>query len=320
MEFLVTGGGGFIGSNIVHELLAQGRRVRVLDDFSTGRRSNLADVMADVEVIEGDLRNVAVVAKAMRKVRYVLHVGARSSVIRSVQDPIATNSINIDGTLNVLMQARDAGVERVVFSSSSSVYGNTPVLPKVEHMSPTPLSPYAISKLAGEHYCRVFNNLYGVETVSLRYFNVFGPRQDPASHYSAVIPRFIAALAADHRPTIYGDGNQTRDFTFVDDVVRANLAACTAPRASTGQVYNAARGNRISVNALAKRLCEIIGKSIEPKHLEARAGDVADSQADASLAAERLNWKAEVLFEEGLRRTVEWFLHHEMEAEVVASR
>ncbi|MFH0909421.1 MAG: SDR family oxidoreductase [bacterium] len=306
-EFLVTGGGGFIGSNMVHTLVAAGRGVRVLDNFSTGRRENLAAVASRIDLVEGDLCRDDVVKKAVQGVRYILHFAALPSVVRSVADPRSTNHVNVTGTLNLLLAARDAGVERVVFSSSSSVYGNTPSLPKREDMFPEPLSPYALSKLAGEHYCRMFRSLYGLRTFSLRYFNVFGPRQNPKSDYAAVIPLFVDALMHDRPPVIYGDGEQTRDFTFVVDVVAANLCCCEASDSTAGGVYNVAWGRRTSVNELARMIAAVLGKKIEPVHAPARAGDVRDSQADAARAREMLGWKPSVTFEDGLRRTVEWF-------------
>jgi UDP-glucose 4-epimerase len=305
---LVTGGAGFIGTNAVRCLLAQGERVRILDNFATGRRENVQDIAASIDLVEGDLRSDADVKRAVAGVRYILHFGALPSVSRSVQDPASTNDVNISGTLRLLLAARDAGVERVVFSSSSSVYGNTPVLPKQEDMTPTPLSPYALSKLAGEHYGRLFHSLYGLRTFSLRYFNVFGPRQNPKSQYAAVIPLFVEALRAGRAPVIYGDGEQTRDFTFVDDVIAANLACCQAPDSAAGGVFNVAWGHRVSVNELALRIGRLLGHTIEPIHEPARAGDVRDSQADATRAREQLGWVPKVTFEDGLQRTINWFL------------
>ena len=306
-EFLVTGGGGFIGSNLVHTLVASGRSVRVLDNFSTGLRTNLSSISSKIDLVDGDLCRDEVLKKAVQGVRYILHFAAIPSVIRSVEDPLPTNNVNVTGTLNLLVAARDAGVERVVFSSSSSVYGNTATLPKREGMLPEPLSPYALSKLAGEHYCRMFRDLYGLRTFSLRYFNVFGPRQNPKSDYAAVIPLFVDALMHDRAPVIFGDGEQTRDFTYVDDVVAANLCCCTAPDSAAGGVYNVAWGRRTSVNELARTIAAVLGKKIEPVHKPARAGDVRDSQADSTRARELLGWKPSVTFEEGLKRTVEWF-------------
>ncbi len=306
-RYLVTGGAGFIGCNLVRRLLAEGAQVRVLDNFATGRRENLEELAGRIEVVEGDLRSAEDVGRAVRDVRNILHLGALPSVARSVKDPMATHEVNVTGTLNLLLAARDAGVERVVFSSSSSVYGNTPVLPKREDMTPMPLSPYALSKLSGEHMMRLFHSLYGLKTFSLRYFNVFGPRQNPRSQYAAVIPLFVEALQAGQPPVIHGDGGQTRDFTFVDDVVAANLACCRAPESACGGSYNVAWGNRVSVLELATQIGRLLGVSMAPVHEPARAGDVRDSQADATRARDLLGWEPRVPFEEGLRRTVAWF-------------
>lgn len=311
VEYLVTGGAGFIGSHIVRRLVSEGHGVRVFDNFSTGRASNL-DGVSGLDVREADLRDAAAVREAVAGIRHIFHLGALPSVARSVQDPLATHEVNVTGTLNLLLASRDAGVERVVFSSSSSVYGDTPTLPKREDMLPRPLSPYALSKLAGEHYMRIFHGLYGLKTFSLRYFNVFGPRQNPKSQYAAVIPLFIEALARGEPPTIHGDGGQTRDFTFVDDVVSANLACCRAPDSAAGGVYNVAWGNRLSVLDLAGRIARLMGRDVEPRHVAARAGDVRDSQADSSLARRHLGWTPIVEFDEGLRRTVEWFTQHDV--------
>ncbi len=306
-EYLVTGGAGFIGCHVVRKLLENGTSVRVLDNFSTGRRENLKEVLPDLDLLEGDLRNVDDLAAAVKGVRYIIHIGALPSVVRSVENPVATHDVNVSGTLNLLVQARDAGVERVVLSSSSSVYGDTAVLPKQEDMKPQPLSPYAISKLCGEHYLRVFYELYGLKTFSLRYFNVFGPRQDPASQYAAVIPLFIGAYKRGEPPVIYGDGEQTRDFTYIDNVVDGNLRCCTAPDEAAGRVYNIACGDRTSVNELARVVGRLMGSDLEPKHEAPRPGDVRDSQADNTYARELLGWKTLVGFEEGLKKTVEWF-------------
>ena len=309
-EFLVTGGAGFIGSNLVKILVQQGRRVRIYDNFSTGLPENLASVYRHIDIHEGDVRDPLFLAPALQGVRYVLHFAAIPSVVRSVEDPMATNNANITGTLNLLQLAREAGVERVVFSSSSSVYGNSEVLPKHEGMKPEPLSPYALSKLAGEHYCRMFYELYGLKTFALRYFNVFGPQQNPKSDYAAVIPLFIDALRHDRAPTVHGDGGQTRDFTYVEDVAAANIAACTAPEEAAGGVYNVARGDRISIRDLALKIGAALGKNIEPVHGPERPGDVRDSQADATAARTQLKWAPTVDLDEGLRRTVEWFNQH----------
>lgn len=305
--YLVTGGAGFIGSHLVERLVRMGRAVRVLDNFLTGKRENLTEWQDQIELIEGDLRDPQTVRRAVEGAGCVFHVGALPSVPRSVADPVLSHEINVTGTLNVLMAARDAGGVRVVFSSSSSVYGDTPTLPKHETMTPQPRSPYAVHKLTGEHYCRVFTELFGVPTVALRYFNVFGPRQDPQSQYAAVIPRFITGMLADQRPVIYGDGRQTRDFSFVDNVVEANLAASTAPPAAFGRVVNIACGGRISLLDLVATINRILGKQIQPIFEPPRAGDVRDSQADISAAWTLLGWKPSVDFAEGIRRTIQWY-------------
>ena len=309
-EYLVTGGAGFIGSNIVDTLVRRGAAVRVLDNFSTGRHANLEAVLPSIELVEGDLRDAEAVRAAVQDVRYVIHLAALPSVIRSVEDPETSNNINVNGTLRLLLAARDARVDRLVLASSSSIYGDTPELPKRENMLPQPLSPYALSKLAGEHYCRMFHSLYGLKTYALRYFNVFGPRQDPRSYYAAVIPLFIEALQQGRAPVIYGDGEQTRDFTFVSDIVAANLRCCEAPEEAAGGAYNVAWGNRISIRNLAERLAHIMQSEVTPVHEPARPGDVRDSQADARLARERLGWEPKVTFEDGLEQTVRWFLEH----------
>jgi UDP-N-acetylglucosamine/UDP-N-acetyl-alpha-D-glucosaminouronate 4-epimerase len=303
---LVTGGAGFIGSNLVEELLARGHAVRILDNFSTGHRHNLADVERDVELIEGDLRSYERVHRAVRGCDLVFHQGALPSVPRSVQDPITTSEINVGGTLNVLLNARDEGVARVVFASSSSIYGDAPGLPRTEGTPPRPLAPYAVSKLAAEQYCRVFTTVYGLETVSLRYFNVYGRNQDPASEYSAVIPRFIAAMRDGRAPTIFGSGEQSRDFTHVDDVVAANLRAMEAPEAR-GEVLNIACGNPHSLNELVEILNRVLGAEIEPVHAAPRKGDVDRSWADIARARQVLGYNPTVDFEKGLRRTLESF-------------
>ena len=307
-DYLVTGGAGFIGSNLVHTLHARGDSVRVLDNLTTGLPQNLADIRSDIDLVEGDFRDRATVDAAMKGVKRVIHIGALPSVSRSVEDPGESNAVNITGTLNLLESARDAGVERFVFSSSSSVYGNTPTLPKEESMTPSPLSPYALQKLAGEHYCRIFHELYGLNTYALRYFNVFGPRQNPASQYAAVLPLFISAGLRGEAPVIHGDGGQTRDFTYVEDVVRANLCCCEASEDAAGGAYNVAWGNRLSVLDLATLILKQLGRSdIEPVHVESRAGDVRDSQADNTRARTLLGWDPQVTFEEGLARTIEWY-------------
>ena len=305
MRALVTGGAGFIGSNLVRGLLERGDRVRVLDNFSTGNRGNLAGL--DVEVVEGDLRSYERVHAAVRGVEVVFHQGALPSVPRSVQDPLTTSAVNIEGTLNVLLAARDEGVRRVVFASSSSVYGNSGILPRVESSPPDPESPYAVAKLAAERYCVTFSRVYGLETVVLRYFNVFGPRQDPTSQYAAVVPRFINAIAAGERVPVEGDGEQSRDFTFVENVVEANLLAADAPEAS-GAVLNVATGEQTTVNELAETIGDLLGRSVQKEELPARAGDVRRSWADVSEARRLLGFEPRVTLREGLQRAIDWFV------------
>ncbi|HEX6852048.1 MAG TPA: NAD-dependent epimerase/dehydratase family protein, partial [Candidatus Polarisedimenticolaceae bacterium] len=284
--YLVTGGGGFIGSNLVEALLARGQRVRVLDDFSTGRRENLAEAAAwaargggAFELLEGDIRDADACRRAVDGADYVLHLAAMPSVQRSVVDPVSSNAVNVAGTLNVLVAARDAKVKRVVFASSSSLYGESETLPKLESMPSAPISPYGLQKLAGETYCGLFWRLYGLPTVALRYFNVFGPRQDPGSEYSAVIPKFIRAIKAGRVPTIFGDGEQTRDFSFIDNVVAANLAACEAGETAFGLAFNIACGERISLNDLVRELGGFAGRPVTPAYAPARAGDIRHSLA-----------------------------------------
>jgi nucleoside-diphosphate-sugar epimerase len=306
-EFLITGGAGFIGSNLVERLGRDGKSVRVFDNFSTGRRENLCQVETKMEVIEGDLRNLAEVRAAVAGVRYVLHLAALPSVQRSVEDPLMTHDVNVNGTLNLLVAAREAHCQRVVFSSSSAVYGDTPTLPKREDMAPWPVSPYGAHKITGEHYCRLFWQLYGLETVSLRYFNVFGPRQDPQSEYAAVIPKFITSVLAGRSPTIFGDGTQTRDFSYVDNVVEANLAACTASKDALGESFNIACGERISLLQLVDTINKIAGKEIRPQFAPARPGDILHSQADVAKARQLLQWKPQVSFREGIEKTIAWY-------------
>ena len=306
-EVLVTGGAGFIGSNLVRRLAGQGARVRVFDDLSTGRLENIAGLEKSVEFVRGDLRDAAAVRGAARGARHVFHVGALASVQASVDDPATTHEINLTGTLNVLLAARAAGAERVVFSSSASIYGDGPEMPKREDLPPAPLSGYALSKLAGEHYGRIFHGLYGLQFFALRYFNVFGPRQDPASHYAAVIPLFMRAYAAGRQPTIYGDGGQTRDFTFVEDVVSANLCCLSAPASAAGGIYNVAYGGRVSVNDLARQIAALAGQPFAPAYAPPRPGDVRESQADSSLARRILGWQPRHDFAAGLRATYDWF-------------
>ncbi len=308
MKYLVTGGAGFIGSNIVEELLKRGESVRVLDNFSTGRRENLLELGTNIDLIEGDIRSLSTVYRATDGVDFVLHQAALPSVPRSVSDPVTTNEVNITGTLNVLIAARDREVKRVIFASSSSVYGNDPRQPKHEEMRPKPMSPYAISKLAGEVYCSVFTQLYGLETVILRYFNIFGPKQDPDSQYSAVIPKFIGMMRKNKRPTIFGDGKQSRDFTFVMNVVQANLNACESQQLPEERIFNCACGNRVTVEDLVIQLNRNLGKELNPMFIDPRPGDVKNSFADVSRAVNFLRYAPKVQFEEGLEKTVKWFL------------
>ena len=307
MRYLVTGGAGFIGSNLVEELLRRGEPVRVLDNFATGRRENIAPFSDRIEMVEGDLRSYHQVLEAVRGVDVILHQGALPSVPRSVRDPLTSDAVNVHGTLNVLHAAREAGVKRVVYASSSSVYGNAPELPKHEGMIPNPRSPYAVSKLAAEYYCRVFADLYGLETVALRYFNVFGPRQDPSSQYSAVIPKFITAMMHGRRPVIYGDGLQSRDFTFVQNVVEANLAAATVPLPERGVFMNCACHGRTSLNELVQGLNEILCTKLEPDYAPERAGDVKHSFAAIDRMKAVLGYEPSVSFSDGLRRTCAFY-------------
>jgi nucleoside-diphosphate-sugar epimerase len=312
-RYTVTGGAGFIGSHLAEELLRRGHAVRIVDNFSTGKRENIdaaargaGQSIAAIDVVEGDLADLDAAHRAAAGADYVLHQAAIPSVPRSVKDPIASNRANIDGTLNLLVAARDAGVKRLVFAGSSSEYGDTPTLPKHEEMPTSPLSPYALQKVVGEEYLRMFTRLYGLETVSIRYFNVFGPRQDPGSPYSGVISLFIKWLLAGERPTIYGDGEQTRDFTYVANVVDGVLLACEAAGAS-GEAINVATEGRVSLNELLRALQRIVGTSLEPIFAEPRVGDVRDSQASIAKARRILGYEPTVPFEEGLRRTVAWF-------------
>ncbi len=307
MTYLVTGGAGFIGSNIVEELLRRGEKVRVLDNFTTGKRENLAPFLDRIELVEGDLRSYHQVREAVGGVDVVLHQAALPSVPRSVRDPITSDDVNVHGTLTLLHAARDAGVKRLTYASSSSVYGNTPELPKHEGMTPNPRSPYAVSKLVAEQYCRVFADLYGMETVSLRYFNVFGPRQDPTSQYSAVIPKFITAMLRGKRPVIYGDGLQSRDFTFVRNVVEANLCAATASLPERGVFMNCACHGRTSLNELVQELNAILGTRIEPEYGPERAGDVKHSYAAIERMVAAIGYQPTVSFAEGLRTTCNWY-------------
>lgn len=306
MRYLVTGGAGFIGSNIVDELVKRGQEVVVLDDLSAGKEANLAAVRSKIDLHIGTVTDLAAVQSACKGVQYVIHLAARTSVPRSVLNPLESNHVNIDGTLNVLVAARDAQVRRFVFAASSSAYGETPMLPKVETMPPQPISPYGVTKYVGEMYAQVFGRVYGLENACIRYFNVFGPRQDPTSQYSGVLSRFMLAVIEGQTPVIYGDGEQSRDFTFVDNIVDETLRACEAPGAS-GLVFNGGTGARITLNEVLKILSRITGKTIQAKYDAARNGDIRDSQADVSLARKILGYEPRVLFEEGLKRTWEWY-------------
>jgi nucleoside-diphosphate-sugar epimerase len=306
MRALVTGGGGFIGSHLVARLLADGYSVRVLDNFATGRRETLVPFGDDVELIEGDLQSYERAHNAVRGCEVVFHQAALPSVPRSIQDPLTSNATNVIGTLNLLLAARDSDVRRVVFASSSSVYGINAALPKREEMTPLPVSPYAVAKLACEGYCRSFSEVYGLETVSLRYFNIFGPRQDPLSHYAAVIPRFITAFLRAEPVTVYGDGEQSRDFTYVDNVIGANLLAAEAAEVSGG-VFNVACGERITVNGLIAELREITGRDVPVEFAPPRPGEVRHSEADITLARRALGYAPTISFGEGLRRTVAFY-------------
>lgn len=306
-KYLVTGAAGFIGRSIAAALLARGEAVRAIDNLITGKRANLAG-LEGIEFLEGDLRDPAVCAKACAGVEVVFHEAALASVPRSVADPVATNEHCINATLNLLVAAREAGVRRIVYAGSSSAYGDTPTLPKHEEMSPNPMSPYAVAKLAGEQYMRAFARVYGMETVVLRYFNVFGPYQDPTSHYSGVLAIFCRKMLAGQQPTIYGDGEQSRDFTYIDNVVHGNLLAASAPAEKiSGRMMNLATGARITLNKTFEILCDLTGYKGKPAYAAPRAGDIRDSLADIHLAGDLLGYRPQVDFREGLRRTVEWY-------------
>jgi nucleoside-diphosphate-sugar epimerase len=305
---LITGGAGFIGSSIARALLARGDRVRIIDNFFSGKRENLAEIAGDIELIEGDIRDEAAMARACAGVELVFHQAAIPSVPRSLVDPVASHEANATATLKLLREAKKAGVRRVVYAASSSAYGDTPTLPKIETMRPAPLSPYAVSKLAGEHYCQVFAGAYGLETVCLRYFNVFGPRQDPASEYAAVIPRFVTAALAGRGVTIFGDGTQSRDFCFIDNTVAANLGASAAPSAAvSGKVFNVACGAATTLNDVARLIGEALGKPLSVSYSPSRVGDVKHSLADISAARAAFGYEGSIAFAEGLRRTIEWY-------------
>jgi nucleoside-diphosphate-sugar epimerase len=306
MRYLVTGGAGFIGSNTVDELVRRGHGVVVLDDLSSGKEENLADVRTKITFMKGSITDVETVQKAMHQAQYVIHLAARTSVPRSVKDPIDTNRINVEGTLNVLVAARDNRVKRVVFAASSSAYGETPTLPKKESMQPLPISPYGVSKYVGELYAQAFGRCYGLENVCLRYFNIFGPRQDPDSPYSGVLSRFTNAFLQDEPPVVFGDGEQSRDFTYVDNAVQANVLACEAPAAS-GYVFNIGTGDRYTLNETLEILRRLSGKRVQAKYEPPREGDIRDSQADITAARDVLGYDPAVRFEEGLEKTYEWY-------------
>jgi len=306
MRYLVTGGAGFIGSNIVDELVHRGHDVVVLDDLSTGKEANLTSVRGKIDLRAGSITDLPVVRAACQGVDYVVHLAARTSVPKSVTDPLETNRVNIDGTLNVLVAARDAKVRRLVYAASSSAYGETPTLPKVETMTPEPISPYGVTKYVGELYAQVFGRVYGLENASIRYFNVFGPRQDPTSQYSGVLSRFMLAILEGQPPVVFGDGQQSRDFTYIDNIVDLTLRACEASGAS-GKIFNGGTGARITLNEVLKRLEKVTGQKIAVRYDPPRTGDILDSQADISLARKILGYEPCVLFEEGLQRTWDWY-------------
>ena len=306
--YLITGIGGFIGSSLARELLLRGEQVRGVDNFSTGRRENLAPIMAQIDFREADILDLEAMKLACAGVDYVLHQAAIPSVPKSVLDPIGSNQANVDGTVNVLVAARDAKVKRVVFAASSSAYGDTPTLPKHEHMTPDPISPYAVAKLASERYMISFYRCYGLETVALRYFNIFGPRQDPSSPYSGVLAKFITLMLSGQQPTMFGDGEQSRDFTYIDNAVDANLLACKAPAGKVaGKVFNVATGRRVTLNETFKLLQNLTSYNGSPLHAAERGGDIKHSLADISQAEQCLGYKPAVDFEEGLGRTVDWY-------------
>jgi nucleoside-diphosphate-sugar epimerase len=318
MQFLVTGGAGFIGSHLVERLLERRDDVVVLDDFSTGRRENLAPFEGRFTLIEGTLTDPAACARAVQGADYVLHQAALGSVPRSIEDPVTTHEVNATGTLNLLRVAAEAGVRRVVFAASSSAYGDTEELPKHEGMPVRPRSPYAVSKAAGEAYCRAFHASYGLETVALRYFNVFGPRQDPASQYAAVVPLFVTAALEGRSPLIFGDGEQSRDFTYIANVVDANLAACQAGPAALGEVYNVGAGDRTTINELWRTIRDLVGADVEPRHAPPRPGDVRHSLAALDRARADLGYEPHVDVAEGLRRTVEWYRESQTQTQAQA--
>ncbi|HEY6803154.1 MAG TPA: SDR family oxidoreductase [Pyrinomonadaceae bacterium] len=304
---VVTGGAGFIGSHIAETVAKQGAKVRIIDDLSTGHRENVEELPGDIEFIEGSVADIELMNRALQGAEVVFHEAAIPSVPRSVENPAQSHLASVDGTFNLLLAARDQNVRRVVYAASSSAYGDQPSLPKVEDMAPDPLSPYAVAKLVGEYYCQVFTRVYGLETVSLRYFNVFGPRQDPGSQYSGVVSRFIASLCSNETPVIFGDGEQSRDFTYIDNVVNANLKAATSTQ-GVGKVLNVAIGDRITLNQLLTELKDLLGKQdVQPEYRESRVGDVRHSLADTTRARELLGYEPTVELREGLKRTIDWW-------------
>ena len=305
-KFLVTGGAGFIGSNICRRLVSEGCFVRVLDNLLTGKKENLAPVMDRIEFVEADMGDIEVARRAAKDIDVVLHQGALPSVPRSVDDPAASHRHCVDATFTMLLAARDSGVKRFVYAASSSAYGDTPTLPKEETMRPMPLSPYAVGKLVGEYYCSVFSSVFGLETISLRYFNVFGPHQDPTSQYAAAIPAFVTSILKDQPPTIYGDGEQSRDFTYIDNVVEANLLAARAEK-TAGEAVNVACGEAITVNAIIDMINDIVGKSVKSNHVDPRPGDVKHSLADISLAQKVIGYKPVISFQDGLTKAIDWY-------------
>ncbi len=305
-KFLVTGGAGFIGSNICKKLVSEGCFVRVIDNLLTGKKSNLADIIDKIDFIEADMGDEEVAHSAMEDIDVVLHQGALPSVPRSVEDPAASHQHCLNATFTLLLAARDAGIKRFVYAASSSAYGDTPTLPKVETMPTSPLSPYAAAKLAGEYYCSVFSNVFGLETISLRYFNVFGPQQDPKSQYAAAIPAFVTSILKDKPPTIYGDGEQSRDFTYIDNVIEANLLAARAKK-TEGQVVNIACGQAVTVNQIIDMINENLGKKVKPEYTDVRPGDVKHSLADISLAKKLIGFEPVIPFEQGLRLAIDWY-------------
>ncbi|MFA5863236.1 MAG: SDR family oxidoreductase [Phycisphaerae bacterium] len=305
--FLVSGGAGFIGSHLAEGLINRGKKVRIIDNFATGKRKNIQHLMDKIELIEGDIRKPEDCKKAVQGVAVVFHEAAIPSVPKSVEDPGLSHQSNVDGTFNMLMAARDAGVKRFVYAASSSAYGDTEISPKFEKILPGPKSPYAVAKLVGEYYCRCFYQCFKLQTIAIRYFNVFGPRQDPASQYAAAIPAFVTAIMENRRPTVYGDGEQSRDFTYIENVIEANLLAAAAPE-THGEVINVACGESITVNAIIKRINELLGKNVQPIYSPSRPGDVKHSLADITLAGEVIGYRPKILFDKGLQLAIDWYV------------